>query len=136
MKECQIIFPFLLPTHQKTTRAVDPRMGAFHYPAACSIAGSEDLFLLFSISTANVRNVLMGFNLLADHWIIVARIQTQVLRLQFGRLRSSDDDSQGNSSPISQETALDPQFAAIGGIGSGRDATERYSIGSLSVTHT
>jgi len=38
---------------------------------------------------------------------------------------SVDDDSQGNSSPVSQEAAFDTEFAAIGGIGSGRGATER-----------
>ena len=48
-------------------------MGAFHDPAARSIARSEDLFLLFSAPTADVRHVLMVFYLSEDHWIIVAR---------------------------------------------------------------
>jgi hypothetical protein len=55
-----MIFPFLLPAHQESTRAVDPGMGAFHDPATRSIAGSENLFLLFSTPTTDVRNVTSG----------------------------------------------------------------------------
>src|SRR5258706_4712863 len=145
MKERQIICPFLLPADQEATRAVDPGMRAFDDPAARSIARSEVLFLLFSTSTADVRHVLTVFYLLEDHWIIVACIQTHVLRLRFGRIGTGDDDAvqggtekfhimavgsvdddgQGNSSPVSQEATFDTEFAAISGIGSGRGATER-----------
>src|SRR5258708_28360936 len=145
MKKGEIILHLLLPTYQEPAGAIDPGMRAFHYPAAGTMTRDHDFFLLFLPTAANMGHIVMVLRFLSVDWIIVSCIQTQMLRLLFTRLRTRDDnpiqggkeqfhimtvgpfddDRQGNPSSVGQETALRPQLAAIGRIGTGRGVTER-----------
>src|SRR5437016_421993 len=80
MKKRQIVLDLLLPTDQETTRPIDPGMSAFDHPSAGTMARDRVFFLLFLSTAANVRKVLVVLNDLETGRVIIAGIQTQVLR--------------------------------------------------------
>ncbi len=88
MEKSQILLDLLLPTDQKTTRPIEPGMRAFHYPSASPKARRGNFLLLFLPTPANMRKLVMSFDLLTDGQVIIPSIQTQVLRL---RLRWRED---------------------------------------------
>src|SRR5215469_384853 len=145
MKKSQIILDFLLPADQEPTGTIEPRMRSFDYPTPRPMARNEELCLLFLPAIANMRQIGAALDLLARWCPIIPCIQTQMLRVLFGWIRTPDheaiqrgteqadvvpigpinDEGQGNARPIRQETTLGSLLAAIGGIGSGRGVAER-----------
>src|SRR5579883_3362429 len=145
MKESQIIFGLLFPTHQQAAGTIEPGMGAFDHPAPRPKARGSGFILFLLPATANVSLVVMGLHLLMDYGIIVASVQTQMLggvdawlwakhdeaieggtqQFHVMAIGPINDDGQRNACPISQKRAFDSLLAAIGGIGSGRGVSER-----------
>jgi hypothetical protein len=74
MKEGKIILPLFLPTNEESARTIDPGMRSLRYPAPGTIIRCKDFLLLLCSTTANMRNVAAGLNLIS-RWcsIVIAR---------------------------------------------------------------
>jgi hypothetical protein len=66
-------------------------MRALYHPAAGTVAWNESFVLLFLAPTANVRQIPIVLNDVPASRIIIARIQTQMLRRIGSRCWPCDD---------------------------------------------
>ena len=76
----QVVSDFLFPADQQPTKAIHPRMCAFHDPAPSPIAGDMLFGLRFFAPRTNVRYVTELGQDLAYLIKIVAFVQAQILR--------------------------------------------------------
>src|SRR5437868_8663600 len=93
MQKSEIIFDFLLPAHQKPTRAIEPRMQAFYHPSLGTISRDQLYLLLLLPPTAHMGLIAPRQQLFIDGSGVIADIQTQMLWLLFGWLGLTDDET-------------------------------------------
>src|SRR6187200_258009 len=135
--QAQIVRGLLIIAHQDGSTLRQPSQGSFYYPAPCRVSLALAVVELFLTDVANVSLiVIVGYGLLARR-IVVALIQTQMLRRGGSRFRPLDHHClqrlgqqlrvmhvsrrhhrcQRASVSLHPQTALHPSFGAVGGIG-------------------
>ena len=148
MEESQVVARFLFPAHEKTARTVEPGMRSLHHPSPCAITRNNGFLSLFLPTTADMFQIAACSHQKTHERIVIASIQTQMLRVLLAGCRTSDDDPihrgtkqlavvsvgsinedrQRNARSISQQAAFGPGLGAIGGIGAGRGTAERLGF--------
>src|SRR5215203_4755001 len=138
MQEGQVVRDLLLPADQKAPRAIEPRMGAFDFPATRLTTAMRGLGSFVDLA-GDVRRVAPLTNLAIDRLACVSFVETEILRCLRSWLRALDGDSiqgfgdkllvrhigaidgdgQGDATAIDQCRALHAQFAAIGRVFAG-----------------
>src|SRR5262245_761494 len=137
MQKGQIMLRLFVPAYQDAPKAVHPRMRPLHDPAPRALARLIFDRLCFLTTRPNMCGESKLRHDIAHFLIVVPFIETQALRLRRRWLRALDDEavergphqfhivpvstsphqSNRDTMALSQQTALDPAFGAIGGIG-------------------
>src|SRR5437660_1797223 len=139
MEQGQVIGRLFVPADQETTKAIHPRMCPFDHPSACfEPCLLSDGFGFFSTPTDMGRKAEC-LKEITHFIIVVSLIQTHPLWLLLRRLWTVDNDAferrahqfhimavctlngqtNGNSMPLSEQTAFHSALAAISGIRAG-----------------
>src|SRR6266700_6910722 len=93
MKKCQIVLALFLPADKKAAGAIEPGMGSLYHPPPGTMTRDEKLFLLLLPATTDMRDVLMGLDLVPTIRIVIASIQAEMVRLLRRGIRPSNDDA-------------------------------------------
>lgn len=137
MQEAQVIGDFLFPAYEKPSRSIEPRVGAFYFPASC-LAAMPRLGRLIDF-TRHMRCVAPRTNLAIDRLTGIPFIETKIGRGLRCELRALDRDAiqsfgdqflirhigafdcdgQGNATAIDQRRTLYAQFAPVGRVFAG-----------------
>ena len=128
-----------IPAYQDASEAVHPGVGPLHHPAPGLLARLLFHRLCFLTTRANMRGEPKLLQNIAHFLLVVSFIEAHALRLRLRGLRALDDkavergphqfhvmpvgalqrQSNGDAVALRQQTALDPAFGAIGGVGAG-----------------
>jgi hypothetical protein len=127
---------FFVPAYQDAPKAVHPRVGPLDDPAPSLLARSLVDRLCFLAPRPHMRGELKLHQEIAHFLIVVPCVEAHALRWRLRWLRTLDDkavnrgphpfhvmsvgtiqhQSNGDTMPLSQQTALDPALGAIGGM--------------------
>src|ERR1700761_4810460 len=91
MEEAEIVGDFLFPADQQSSGTVEPRMGAFDFPAARLATAVLGLRRLVGLAR-HVGRVAALANLSIDRLAAVAFVEAEMLRLPRSRLGTLDRD--------------------------------------------
>ena len=132
MQEAEIIRRFLFPADQQSSRAIEPGVRAFDFPAA-SLAATVLRFRRFVFFAWDVRRISALTNFGIDGLAGVAFIEAEMLRVLSSRLGpfdgncverfgdqllvryvgAGDGDTQRYAATVDERRSLDTQLAAI-----------------------
>lgn len=139
MEKSQVILWLFIPTNKEPAKAQSPRMLPFHHPSACFEPRLPLDRLGFFPAWANVSRQAEFAQDVTHLLVVVAFVETHLLRLRLGRLRTLDDDAldgradqfhvmtvrskshqaDWDSMPLREQAAFHAALAAVGGIGAG-----------------
>src|SRR5215831_9872968 len=139
MQEGQIMLRLFIPAYQDASEAVHPGVRPLHHPTPGLLPRLLFHRLCFLTTRANMRGEPKCLQNIAHLLIVVAFVEAHALRLCCRWLWALDDQaierrshqfhvvpvgarhrqSNGDAMAVSQQTALDPAFGAIGGVGAG-----------------
>ncbi len=139
MQQGEIVLRLLIPPHQNAPEPVHPAMTAFNDPPSCPLARLRLELLGRRTPRFDMRGEAELFQNLAHFVVVVPFVQSQPLRRFFGCVWPLHSDaldggphqlhimpvgainrqSNRHPMPLRQQAALDPAFAAIGGIAPG-----------------
>src|SRR3990172_602260 len=137
MKQREIVLGFLLPADDDPPEAVHPTVGSFDYPTADLVTRLAFDFLPLGAPRRDVGRIAeFPHHLL--HWVAdIGFVQVQVLWLLAGgfgtanrhafqrrphqltvvSMGAGDGKADGQAVSLGQQTAFDPAFGPVGGIG-------------------
>lgn len=132
MQEAEVIGDLLLPAYEKSSRAIEPGVSAFYFPAARLDAVAR--LRRFIHLARHMGHVALRTNLAIDRLTGIPLVETEILRglrcglravdrdaiQSFGNqflirhIGAFDCDGQGNATAIDQRRTLHTQFAPVG----------------------
>src|SRR4029453_16311898 len=128
-----------IPAYQDTSEAVHPRVGPLHHPPPGLLACFLFDCLCFLATRPNMGGEPKLLQNIAHFLIVIPFVEAHTLRLRLCWLRALDDQAvergphqfhvmaigtlphqaKGDAVALSQQTAFDPAFGAIGRVGAG-----------------